>query len=262
MDAPRPAPVAAGSIAARYEARVTSGAIERDPAQVSLVGKMDALAGALREHQLAAKSSALGWLFGKKGRSPPPRGLYIHGSVGRGKTMLMDLFFESLTVRRKRRVHFHAYMAEVHERIHAWRKQVKAGEVQGDEPIGPVAAALAAEAWVLCFDEFAVTDIADAMILGRLFRALFEQGVVVVSTSNVPPDHLYKDGLNRALFLPFIDLVKERMAVAHLDARTDFRLEKLGAAPVYHVPADDGARRAMDDIFGASRAGRSRGPCG
>jgi cell division protein ZapE len=164
--------------------------------------------------------------------------------------MLMDLFFESLTgVRRKRRVHFHAYMAEVHERIHAWRQKLKAGEVQGDDPIRPVAAALAGEAWVLCFDEFAVTDITDAMILGRLFGALFEQGVVVISTSNVEPDDLYKDGLNRALFLPFIDLVKERMAVAHLDARTDFRLEKIGATPVYHVPADAEARRAMDDIF-------------
>jgi cell division protein ZapE len=248
MDASRPPPLPAGPIAARYDALVTSGAIERDPAQRALVGKMDALAAALREHQLASKSNALGWLFSK--RAPePPRGLYIHGSVGRGKTMLMDLFFESLHVRLKRRVHFHAYMAEVHERIHDWRQKLKAGEVAGDEPIRPVAKALAEEAWVLCFDEFAVTDIADAMILGRLFRALFEHGVVVISTSNVPPDDLYKEGLNRALFLPFIDLIKEKMEVYHLDARTDFRLEKLGDTPVYHVPADDKARRAMDAVF-------------
>ena len=130
-------------------------------------------------------------------------------------------------------------MADVHERIHAWRQKLKRGEVEGDDPIAPVAAALAEEAWLLCFDEFTVTDIADAMILGRLFTALFEHGVVVVATSNVEPDRLYEGGLNRTLFLPFIALLKERMEVVHLDARTDFRLEKLGGAPVYHVPADE-----------------------
>jgi cell division protein ZapE len=163
--------------------------------------------------------------------------------------MLMDLFFEALTVRRKRRVHFHAFMADVHQRIHAWRQALKAGEVSGDDPIRPVAAALAEEHWVLCFDEFAVTDIADAMILGRLFTALFAHGVVVVSTSNVAPDDLYKGGLNRALFLPFVELLKENMEVAHLDARTDFRLEKLGETPVYFVPADKTARKNLDSLF-------------
>jgi cell division protein ZapE len=152
-------------------------------------------------------------------------------------------------VRRKRRAHFHAYMADVHERIHDWRQKLKRGEVSGDDPIRPVAAALAEEAWVLCFDEFAVVDIADAMILGRLFTALFEQGVVVVATSNVPPDDLYKNGLNRTLFLPFISLVKDRMEVVELTARTDFRLEKLGDTPVYFTPADDAARAALDGVF-------------
>jgi cell division protein ZapE len=140
-------------------------------------------------------------------------------------------------------------MADVHERIHAWRQALKRGEVAGDDPIRPVAADLAKEARVLCFDEFAVVDIADAMILGRLFTALFEHGVVVVATSNVPPDGLYKGGLNRTLFLPFIALIKERTEVVELDARTDFRLEKLGDSPVYFAPADAAAQAALDGLF-------------
>lgn len=199
---------------------------------------------------MAAKSSPLGWLFGKRAATPEaPRGLYVWGSVGRGKSMLMDLFFDALPARRKRRVHFHAFMADVHERIHAWRGMLKRGEVKGDDPIAPVAAMLAEEASVLCFDEFVVTDIADAMILGRLFTALFGHGVVVVATSNVAPQNLYEGGLNRALFLPFIALLQERMEVMELNSRTDFRLEKLEGAPVYHVPADAAARAALDRAF-------------
>jgi cell division protein ZapE len=245
-------------IAQRYEALAASGAIERDPAQLSLVQRLDALAAALGEHGLARKSSSLGWLFGRRTAPTAPKGLYIWGAVGRGKTMLMDLFFEALPVRRKRRVHFHAFMADVHDRIHLWRQALKAGEVSGDDPIRPVAAALAEEAWVLCFDEFSVTDIADAMILGRLFAALFDQGVVVVATSNVEPQRLYEGGLNRTLFLPFIRLVEERMDVVRLEARTDFRLEKLAGSPVYHTPADAAAREALDRAF-RNLTGQARG---
>ena len=255
MTPPRPTP---GPVAARYDALAASGALERDPAQVALLRKLDALAEALGEHRLARKSSALGWFLGRRRPSSPPRGLYVWGSVGRGKTMLMDLFFEALPVRRRRRVHFHAFMADVHERIHLWRQKLKSGEVRGDDPIAPVAASLAEEAWVLCFDEFAVTDIADAMILGRLFTALFGHGVVVVATSNVEPDRLYEGGLNRTLFLPFVGLLKERMEVLRLDARTDFRLEKLAGSPVYHVPADGAARAALDAAF-RKLSGRPRG---
>ena len=245
------------SISARYNTLVASGAVERDPAQVALVKRLDALAEALAGFRLARKTSALGWLFGKRNPAPP-QGLYVWGSVGRGKTMLMDLFFEALPVKRKRRVHFHAFMGDVHERIHAWREKLKAGTVRGDDPIAPVAEDLAEEAWVLCFDEFTVTDIADAMILGRLFTGLYARGVVVVATSNVEPDRLYEGGLNRALFLQFIELLKQRMAVVRLDARTDFRLEKLAGSPVFHTPADEKARQALDKAF-RSLTGHARG---
>ena len=241
-------PLATGAVAARYDSLARSGTIEKDPAQREVVRALDRLSATLNRRRLARKSSSLGWLFGQKAE-PLPRGLYLWGSVGRGKTMLMDLFYESLTVPGRRRTHFHAFMADVHGRIHEWRQKLKRGEVEGDDPIRPVATALAKEAWVLCFDEFAVTDIADAMILSRLFTALFEAGIVVVATSNVQPADLYKDGLNRALFLPFIDLVEERMEVRHLAARTDFRMEKIGETPVYFTPADAAAAAELDHLF-------------
>jgi cell division protein ZapE len=157
-------------------------------------------------------------------------------------------------------VHFHDFMADVHGRIHAWRQLSRDGRAKGNDPIAPVAEALAAEAWVLCFDEFAVSDIADAMILGRLFSALWAQGVVVVATSNVEPDALYKDGLNRALFLPFIGELKARMDVFRLDARTDYRLEKLSGSPVYHVPADAAAKGALDRAWALLTGGAPARP--
>ena len=172
--------------------------------------------------------------------------------------MLMDLFFNAVPARKKRRVHFHAFMADVHHRVHEWRQKKKIGAVKGDDPLAPVAEALAEQAWLLCFDEFTVTDIADAMILGRLFQALFKRGVVVVATSNVEPARLYEGGLNRALFTPFIGMIEERMQVMTLDARTDFRLEKLSGVPVYYTPVDAEARAALDRAF-KSLSGHDKG---
>ncbi|MEX0842535.1 MAG: cell division protein ZapE [Xanthobacteraceae bacterium] len=238
-----------GSVSDHYAALVAAGEIERDPAQQAVLGKFARLESQLARRRLARKSSSLGWLFGRQEAKEPIKGLYLSGEVGRGKTMLMDLFFDASPVQRKRRAHFHEFMADVHERVHVHRQKLKKGEVKGDDPIAPVAAAIAEEAWLLCFDEFHVTDIADAMILGRLFARLFEQGVVVIATSNVAPDDLYRDGLNRALFLPFIALLQGRMEVARLDARTDFRLEKLAGVPMWHAPADAKADAALDDAW-------------
>ncbi|AOO79622.1 cell division protein ZapE [Bosea vaviloviae] len=240
----------AASISDRYFALVEAGAIERDPAQVAVVRRLAALAEALGARRLGRKSSALGWLLGgKQASTEAPKGLYIWGSVGRGKTMLMDMFYDAAPVPKRRRVHFHEFLADVHSRIFAYRQKLKAGEVKEPDPIAPIAADLAEEASLLCFDEFTVTDIADAMILGRLFTALFAAGVVVVATSNVEPSRLYEGGLNRALFLPFVALLTEKVEVLRLDARTDFRLEKLGGAPTYHVPADAAAQAALDEAF-------------
>jgi cell division protein ZapE len=235
------------TVSERYAALVAEGEIERDAAQEAAVAKLARLEERLSLHRLARKSSALGWMFGRSEKQEGPiRGLYIHGDVGRGKTMLMDLFFAASPVKRKRRVHFYEFMADVHERIHAFRRKLKSGELSGEDPVRLTADAIADESWLLCFDEFHVTDIADAMILGRLFTRLFEQGVVVVATSNVHPDELYKDGLNRALFVPFLALLAERMEVVRLDARADFRLEKLTGQPIWYVPADEAAQVALD----------------
>jgi len=234
----------------RYQALVDAGEISFDPAQAAVAKRLNRLNEELADYRLSRrKSSALAWLFSRGEKREPVTGLYIWGEVGRGKTMLMDLFMAASRVKRKRRAHFHEFMADVHERIHHYRQKLKTGEVKGDDPIGPVALELAEEAWLLCFDEFAVTDIADAMILGRLFAKLFEEGVVVVATSNVVPDLLYNEGLNRALFLPFIKLLQERMAVVKLESRTDFRLEKLAGQPVWTVPLDARADQAMDEAW-------------
>src|SRR3954451_3636507 len=232
------------SFRSNYHALVSSGAIEADPAQGDAVAALAPLDERLASYKPLRKLSLFGRLFGDKAEAPP-RGLYIHGEVGRGKTMLMDLFFQHSPVEHKRRAHFHEFMAEVHERIYGYRQNIARGEIADGDVIALTAHAIFDQAWLLCFDEFHVTDIADAMILGRLFSKLFELGTVVVATSNVAPDDLYKGGLNRALFLPFIAEIAEHMDVLRLDARTDFRLEKLVGVKMWLVPADDGAEAAL-----------------
>jgi cell division protein ZapE len=231
-----------------YQALVSSGAIEPDDAQAEVADAFADLERRLADYKPVRKQSLLGRLFADKDE-PPPRGLYVHGEVGRGKTMLMDLFFQHCPVAHKRRAHFHEFMAEVHERIYTYRQNIARGEIANGDVIALTANAIFDEAWLLCFDEFHVTDIADAMILGRLFAKLFELGTVVVATSNVAPEDLYKGGLNRALFLPFIAEITNHMEVMRLDARTDFRLEKLVGVRMWLVPADRDADAALDKAW-------------
>jgi cell division protein ZapE len=238
----------AAAFQAQYQALVSSGAIEPDAAQAGVAAAFAELEQRLASYKPALKQGLLGRLFADKDEAPP-RGLYVHGEVGRGKTMLMDLFFQHSSVAHKRRAHFHEFMAEVHERIYGYRQNIARGEIADGDVIALTAAAIFDEAWLLCFDEFHVTDIADAMILGRLFSKLFELGTVVVATSNVAPDDLYQGGLNRALFLPFIAQISDHMDVLRLDARTDFRLEKLAGVKMWLVPADRDADAALDKAW-------------
>lgn len=237
------------SVRRQYEALVASGELMPDPRQQALADVLDALNVELAACAQKSKQSALGWLFAKGGKPAAQRGLYIWGGVGRGKTMLMDMFFRAAPASRKRRVHFHAFMAEVHERIESFRRKLKSGAAKGDDPIPPVATELAAEAQLLCFDEFSVTDIADAMILGRLFEQLFARNITVVATSNTAPDDLYKDGLNRALFLPFVARLKERMPEFHLAAARDYRLDEAAPGPLYITPLGPHADACLDAHF-------------
>jgi cell division protein ZapE len=231
----------------RYAALIAAREINADPGQAALADRLAALERRLDQHRLARKSSSLGWLFGRRQYNGAPLiGLYIYGEVGRGKTMLMDLFFAASPAQRKRRAHFHGFMADVHARVRIFRHKIKRGEISETDPIRLTADQIAEETWLLCFDEFHVTDIADAMILGRLFGRLFELGVVLVATSNVAPDDLYAGGLNRALFEPFIRLLQQHVDVARLEARTDYRLEKLEGVAVWYAPADEDAEVALD----------------
>jgi cell division protein ZapE len=239
------------TVAQRYRHLAETGAIEANPEQQRVAAALDRLIDEIADKRLAKKSSSLGWLFAKSRKPELVRGLYIHGGVGSGKTMLMDMFFELVPVRRKRRVHFNDFMAEAQDRIQQHRAARKNGTVKEDDPIPPVARAIAEQAWVLCFDEFSVTDIADAMILSRLFSALFAEGVVLVATSNVAPDDLYRDGLNRQLFLPFISLLKNHADIVSLDAGKDYRMEKLANLPVYMTPADAQADARMNEAWQA-----------
>src|ERR1700730_3876915 len=236
------------SFSAHYQALVATGAIEPDAAQAEAADAFAGLERRLSGYKPLRKQGLLGRLFAHKGGAPAS-GLYVHGEAGRGKRSLMDLFFQHSRVEHKRRAHFHEFMAEVHERIYGYRQNIARGEIADGDVIALTAGAIFDEAWLLCFDEFHVTDIADAMILGRLFSKLFELGTVVVATSNVAPEDLYKGGLNRALFLPFITQIAEHMDVLQLNARTDFRLEKLTGVTMWLVPADRSADAALDKAW-------------
>ncbi|WP_082505176.1 cell division protein ZapE [Aureimonas sp. Leaf324] len=249
-----------GPVRAELARRVAAGSLREDPVQAGVADRLDRLGRELKAASLPVKSSALGWLFGKRERPAAPRGVYIHGSVGRGKSMLMDLFFQTAPVDGKRRLHFHEFMAEMHGRINAHRAAVKAGEAKGDDPIPPVADAVATETRLLCFDEFTVTDIADAMILSRLFDALFARGLTLVATSNVAPDDLYRDGLNRPLFLPFVETLKRHTDILFLDAPTDYRMETIGAGDLYLTPLGPETDRRMDALWRSILGPAPEGP--
>jgi len=229
-----------------YRRALESGALKPDAAQQLAAERLSRLARRLAKYRPGG-FSLLGRTLGRIGRSSPigaPRGLYIWGDVGRGKSMLMDLFFEEAKIAPKRRVHFNAFMTEVHTRLHAERAKPDVSD-----PIPIVARALSAEAWLLCFDEFQVTDVADAMILGRLFEHLLAAGTVIIATSNVAPARLYEGGLNRQLFLPFIALIEARLDVLELDGPTDYRLHRLSGHPVYLSPLSPAADAAMDNAW-------------
>ncbi|WP_337269357.1 cell division protein ZapE [Oryzifoliimicrobium ureilyticus] len=249
------------SVGEQLKALTASGKLQADPAQMSVAAGLDRVLFNLKKKRPAAKSSALGWLFhARKKPADIVKGLYVHGSVGRGKTMLMDMFFALAPVQKKRRAHFHEFMADVHNRIAAHRQKFKDGETKQADPVPPVAASLFAEAELLCFDEFTVTDIADAMILSRLFSELFTQGCVLIATSNVAPDDLYKDGLNRSLFLPFVDMLKQHVDIMSLDSPTDYRMEKLDSKPVYLTPLEERTDMAMDASWMRALSGRKAQP--
>jgi len=227
------------ALADRYRALVAAGELEPDADQEKAVAVLGRLADALKES--ARKAGLLRRLASRA--EPPPGGVYMWGGVGRGKSMLMDLAFETIDHHPKRRVHFHEFMLEVHERL-----RVERAKEEGD-PIPPVAEAIAAEAKLLCFDEMVINNAADAMILSRLFAHLLDEGVTMITTSNRPPSDLYLNGLNRELFLPFIALIEKELEVVPLNGPVDYRLERLGGMPTWYVPNGPAATAALSDAF-------------
>ena len=242
---------------AAYRARLASGELSTDPAQALASERLQSLWHRLRGYEPHVKRDDRGlWgrlLHKKKPDDIPddyPHGIYLVGEVGRGKSMLMDLFFAAADVPRKRRVHFHQFMQEAHARIHAWRREPhRLADPHSDDPIPPLADQIAEEAWLLCFDEFQVNDIADAMILGRLFKALFARGVVVVATSNITPDALFAGQPGRDAFLPFIGLIKQYLDLIVMTGSRDWRRQRLKRLSTWHVPANAAADAALDASF-------------
>lgn len=227
---------------ARYHGLIASGELQTDPDQLSAIEVLDRLQHECEEHANAANRSWIAQIFGKSEISSG--GVYLWGGVGRGKSMLMDLFYDGLDVARKRRAHFHAFMLEVHQRIREERK------IHAGDPIAPLAAALAQEVDCLAFDEMVINNSADAMIMGRLFGALItDHNVIIVTTSNRPPHDLYKDGLNREHFLPFIQLIEERLDIVRLDGPLDYRLDRLAGLASWHTPLGDAATSQVREAF-------------
>lgn len=246
-------------VTAAYDARVASGTLADDPAQRGVLPALDRLVAALVRHpQPSGKPGGLlGRIFGAAAAptpGPKPRGLYLWGGVGRGKSMLMDLLMEATPVDAKRRVHFHEFMQEVHAGLNAARARAD------QDAVRPVAEAIAAKTRLFCFDEMQITDIADAMIVGRLFQVLFERGVMIVTTSNRAPEDLYKNGLNRQLFLPFIALLRDMMLVVPLDSDRDHRQNRRAGDQVWFAPDDAGASAALDEIWDDETGGAAPTP--
>jgi cell division protein ZapE len=227
-----------GPVGSAYQHLLTAGELKPDAAQERAVVALDRFS---RELQAGNGKGLLKRLFAR--RDPGCDGIYLWGGVGRGKSMLMDLAFDHIDVEPKRRVHFHAFMIETHERLR------KARATAEDDPVHAVADDIAGEVKLLCFDEMQVTNPADAMILSRLFERIIEQGVRVVTTSNRPPRDLYKDGLNRDLFIPFIELIERRFAVIEVNGPTDYRLDRLTGVDVWHVPNGPEATQALSTAF-------------
>lgn len=258
---------------ANYRARLKAGEIRPDSAQELAAEKLESLHHALVAYEPSAGPAGWKKRFGlARQRTVPPQGLYIYGGVGRGKSMLMDIFFRSAPVVRKRRVHFHAFMQEIHSRLKELRQADQRGKSKskagggrrrpaaGDDIVSEMAKQIAKDAWLLCFDEFQVLDIADAMILGRLFEGFFEAGVVVVATSNRPPRDLYKDGLQREQFLPFIDLIERKLDLLHLDSGVDYRLESMRTMKVFMTPLGPDTEARLRAYFARLTHGADVGP--
>lgn len=238
----------------RYQEMIECGELKKDAIQAKIVDKLQSLHHALSQESPTAGRGLLGKIFSKPKKANAAKGLYIYGDVGRGKSMLMDLFFDLAPIEDKRRVHFHAFMLELHKEMHDWRYMNAADRMEkfstaDDDPIPPLASKISKSSRLLCFDEFQVTDVTDAMILGRLFGALWQRGVILVLTSNRVPDDLYKDGLNRGLFLPTIEMIKEKLDVEALEGPTDYRLERMKGMEVYHHPLGDVATKALSKSF-------------
>lgn len=243
-----------------YRASLEQGALRADPVQELAAEKLNSLHHALKGYR--PSSGSRGWRarfgFARLSEdSDPPQGLYLYGPVGRGKSMLMDVFVRTAPVNACKRIHFHEFLRDFHREVHAWRQNPSR---IGADPVPPLAQRIVQESWLLCLDELEVRDIADAMIVGRIFEELFRAGAVIVITSNRTPDDLYRDGLQREKFLPFIAMIKQRLDLLELTSPTDYRLGRMKGARTYYSPLDPQVDRALDDAFARLAGGLAAGP--